>query len=103
MTRMGTDEGKGIDRGGKGKRMMARVRNIAHGDRRTTMKQATNTAHGRQRMRKAVGVIIGGLSAMLPQTKTTTAGEKMIDRDEIVRKKIQADDSRSDERRRRHD
>ena len=87
MMRMLTEEGKSNDRGETGEMTMAGVRSIAHGGQRMMMREAKNTAHARRRTRKAVGVIITGPSARLPPTKTTTAGEEMIDRGETVRKK----------------
>jgi hypothetical protein len=88
MTRMVIEEGKSIDRGETGERMMAGVRSIAHGGQAMRTREAINIAHERRRTKKVVGVITTGPSAMmLPPTKTTTAGEETIDRDEIVRKR----------------
>jgi hypothetical protein len=88
-TRMTIEEGKSTDRGGTERRMMAGVRNIAHGGQRTTTREATNIAHVSQRTKKAVEAITTGPSAMLPPMKTITAGAKTIDRDGIVRKRSQ--------------
>jgi hypothetical protein len=88
--RMAIEGGKSIDRGGTEKRMMVGVRNIAHGDQRMTTREATKIAHVSRSTMKAVEVIATEPSAMLPPTKTTTAGAKMIDQDVIVRTRSQS-------------
>jgi len=87
MMRMAIEEGRSIDRGGTRKLMMAGVRNIAHGGQRTKTTEATDTAPVKRRTTKAVGVITTGPGAMLPRTKTITAGEKTTGQDGIVRNK----------------